>query len=286
MRFLLFFLLFFPIAVLSQIVTGKIVNEDNEPVPYTNITLLRNKIGSCTNLDGTFKLDIAGEKLDSIKFTSIGYEALTLPLANIGKGNNLGILTLKKSNLFIDEVLVLSSKIDYSKKHKLGLDKVDNVSFYTLYGDEICTFIPNVKHRKGKLAAVNLYLSRRDKADYTADLNVKLYFLDTVRYKPGKLLYAKNIIVSPGNKKQVLSINLDDKNIYIPNEGVCIGIEWIGHDKGSGTYTLGPGLKYTNASRKMLTWNNYRGRGWINGTFKYDGNVSNALVTIDVLYEK
>jgi len=286
MKYLLIFLFFIPTIVLSQVVTGKISNENKEAIPFTNIALLNKKIGTCTGIDGFFKLEIGGEINDSIKISSIGYYSKTIKLSELKDCFDLGEIVLVKKNLEINEVTIISSKVNFSKKFRLGLEKVDNISFYTLFGDEICTFIENKRNKRGKLSSINLHLNRRKNADFTAYLNVKIYEYNPYKNIPGEILYTKNIIVSPGNKKQVFSISMEDKDLIVPKEGICIGIEWIGQEKETKKYTLGPGLKYTNASQRQLTWKNYRDRGWTNGSFKYDGKVSNALITIDVLYEK
>jgi hypothetical protein len=286
MKFFLIILIFIPVTAISQLVVGKVVNENREAIPFTNIALMNKKVGACTEIDGSFKLEIKGEIKDSIKISSIGYHSQTIQLSELGDSFDLGEIVLLKKNLEIDEVRIVSNKIKFSKKHRIGLDKIDNISFYTLYGDEICTFIENEKNQRGKLSSINLYLNKRRGADYTADINIKLYEFNSYKKTPGEIFYSKNIVISPGNKKQVFSISVKNENIIIPKEGICIGVEWLGKEKGSRKYTLGPGLKYTNASVKLLTYKNYRDRGWTNGSFKYDGKVSNALITLDVLYEK
>ncbi len=278
-------LLFAPSYVLSQNIFGTIIDNNQLPIPYTNIALKNNNIGTCTNADGTFELDIKGNSSDTLIVSSIGYNTVIIPISKYKPNYNFGNIILEKKFFEIDEITI-TPKLTKIKKKKLGLKKAGNISFYTLFGDEICTFIENSLHKEVKLSAINIHLVKREEADYVADLNIKIYKFDKQKNSPGELKYLENIIVSPENKQQILSIPVEDKSIFVSEDGICIGVEWMGKPDNEKKYILGPGLKYSRQINKKITWGNFRNRGWRLTSFDAYGKIANALITIDVLYTK
>ena len=158
-----------------------------------------------------------------------------------------------------------------------------------LIGFEAAAYIENPTNNPGRLKTVVLYLKRTEKADFVAPLNIKFYRFDKENNKPGEELLKTNLIVKPKNRIYKLNIDVQSYNIPFPIDGICIGIELIDpkneskkHDK------IGPSVRYTNSSNKVLTWNNYRNKGWFNGSY-YDKIISkntNEMIGIKVLMEK
>lgn len=286
MKAIILFLFICPAILKSQVITGKLTDSNNNGIPYANVVLFNSRNGTNANEDGSFKLDITNHLNDSILISAIGYHNKVLYLVDYHSNYNLGTIVLESQSIGLNTVTINANKIKYNKKHSMGLEKDGSTFYYTLFGDEICAFIENTKHQRGLLHTIHLHLKKHWWADYTADLNIKIYQFNQQTNAPGELLYFNNIIVSPGNKTQDYKISVKDYNIIIPTDGVCIAVEWINTSQEiKKVYTLGPGFKYTNVSTKTLTWKNYRNKKWVNGTFKADGHVSNALISIDVLFE-
>ena len=93
------------------------------------------------------------------------------------------------------------------------------------------------------------------------------------------------MIIAPKNKTKKFNIEILDKNIIFPKDGICIGIEWLNNKniKTKKVYKLGPSIAYTRDSNKEYTWGNYRGKGWYMRTFKRGNIINNALMQIEVL---
>jgi hypothetical protein len=279
--------LFISLAILkSQVITGNLKDTNNNPIPYANVVLFNSRNGTNANEDGSFKLDITNCSNDSLLISAIGFQNKILHLTNYRPDDNLGTIVLESRSIEINTVTVNAHKINYNKKVALGLQKEGSTFYYTLFGDEICAYIENSRHQRGLMNAIHLHLKKHWWADYTTNLNIKIYQYNQQTDAPGEPLYFNNIIVSPGNKTQDFKIPVKDYNIIIPKEGVCIAVEWINSSQVTKKeYTLGPGFQYTNASTKKLTWKNYRNKKWVNGAFEIDGHVSNALISVDVLFE-
>jgi len=286
MKAIILFLFISPAILKSQVITGNLKDSNNNAIPYANVALFNSRNGTNANEDGSFKLDITNCSNDSLLVSAIGYRNKVIYLSNYHSNYNLGTIVLESQSIGLNTVTINASKIKYNKMYSLGLEKEGNTSYYTLFGDEICAYIENSRHQRGLLHAIHLHLKKHWWADYTADLNIKIYQYNQQTKAPGELLYFNNIIVSPGNKTQDFKISVKDYNIIIPKDGVCIAVEWINTSQEiKKTYTLGPGFRYTNATTKKLTWKNYRNKKWVNGAFQYDGHVSNALISIDALFE-
>lgn len=93
-------------------VSGKVVNSNNEAVPYATVVLLNGNeqaAGCTTNDEGGFSLNvIAGSYTLDIRF--IGYESASREI-NVSSSMNLGTILLKESETAIDEVVVTAQLI-------------------------------------------------------------------------------------------------------------------------------------------------------------------------------
>lgn len=101
-----FITLFFSIEVFAQTITGKVIDDQNQPIEFANITLysLPDSIiitGTITNKQGGFSLDLSGLKESYLKVSFIGYEMQIVPAITeqtiVLKGNNhlLGEFTVQ-----------------------------------------------------------------------------------------------------------------------------------------------------------------------------------------------
>lgn len=67
-----------------KIIRGLVVDERKEnPIPYCNIGILGKAVGTMTNLNGQFVINIPEKyKADTLSFSSIGFEAFYIPMKN------------------------------------------------------------------------------------------------------------------------------------------------------------------------------------------------------------
>ena len=137
------FIFFCPICLISQtgpkVISGQIISKrDSTPLPFTNISVQGQSIGTVSNDQGEFRLYLPANTIgsDIIRFSFLGYETEKLPVEAIpDKGF---ILTLKPTNTILNEILVKG--INARQLVKKALEKIPqnyarahtNTSFYRM----------------------------------------------------------------------------------------------------------------------------------------------------------
>jgi len=90
--------------------TGKIVNENNEPVVGASVKVIGGKMGAITNIDGDFSLVLPTAKKYVLEITAIGFNTKKITDVEVfeGKVNEVNILLQNKAKV-LDDVVVRSS---------------------------------------------------------------------------------------------------------------------------------------------------------------------------------
>ena len=105
--FCLYFFMGLAVQLQAQVtVTGKVIDEQQQPVPYANIVLLSLPdsafvAGSISNEEGAFSLNVKETK-DVLRISSIGYATVYRPLDN--RSTDLGIICLASDTQILAEV--------------------------------------------------------------------------------------------------------------------------------------------------------------------------------------
>ncbi|HSH18815.1 MAG TPA: DUF5686 and carboxypeptidase regulatory-like domain-containing protein [Draconibacterium sp.] len=106
----LIFIIFNSLQIQAQIVAGKIINEQNEPVPYATIFVSETKEGTISNSEGKYKIQLArGNYHFTIR--SLGFLQVIKEVKVTSDSMNLDI-TLKKQSFEIKEVKIFPGKED------------------------------------------------------------------------------------------------------------------------------------------------------------------------------
>ena len=95
-----------PVCLSAQSVSGKLIDENSQPLPYANVVLLSLPdsafvSGTISGEDGTFTLEATLQNL-LVKISSIGYKTVYRPVSPA----NLGIVQLVSDAQLLDEVVV------------------------------------------------------------------------------------------------------------------------------------------------------------------------------------
>ncbi len=107
-KILYFFVFLYSISVSSQTkVSGHIIDENNEPVSFSNVVFKGSSIGTITNENGKFYLE-SDETWDTLIISFIGYETIEISLDK--KVNYNLEFTLKEETAQLDTVLIVSGK--------------------------------------------------------------------------------------------------------------------------------------------------------------------------------
>lgn len=213
MKCLIYIFLFSTFSVSAQS-KGVVVDENNNPIPYVNIWIENENIGTTSEQDGSFSLQLKSQEKNLI-FSAIGFEN------KIIKANETEKVVLKNSLIQLDEVVIKKRMLELNKEignYENGGFRdhenyfVNGIYFKILEEDLVkYPFIKEVKFRslsENKNAKIRVYLVER-KEDGS----------------PGLQLLSDEIIieVKKGNTKS--KINFSSKKIEIPKEGFFVVFE-------------------------------------------------------------
>ncbi|HSO86567.1 MAG TPA: DUF5686 and carboxypeptidase regulatory-like domain-containing protein [Draconibacterium sp.] len=102
---------FFAIQTQAQIVSGKIVDEQNIPVPYATIFVSETKEGTISNSEGNYHIQLL-HGVYHFTIRSLGYVQVIKEVNNTSSDSLILNITLKKQAFEIKEVLVFPGKED------------------------------------------------------------------------------------------------------------------------------------------------------------------------------
>ncbi|MEM0519433.1 DUF5686 and carboxypeptidase regulatory-like domain-containing protein [Aequorivita flava] len=105
MRFKLSILLLFISASISAQIVGKVTNSKDEPLPYVNIYLQNSYIGTTTNDDGNYTLNISKKAEYVIVFQFLGYKTLSKNITPTSFPHILNI-KLEEESTSLEEVIL------------------------------------------------------------------------------------------------------------------------------------------------------------------------------------
>jgi hypothetical protein len=167
-------------------ISGQILDEDNEPLPYVNIYLKNTTNGTSSNFDGRFEL-IVSKKRGRIEISFVGYETQSLKYS---PNKTYFKIVLKEASNTLDEVIIVS-------KPKKRLKKKENPAYRIL--KEIWS-----RKKKNGLKLVKAYQYKK-----LQTTEIGLNNLDSV--------FLKNIFKKEYKKiLEELPPNDDGINYYIP----------------------------------------------------------------------
>ncbi|MGM0581349.1 MAG: carboxypeptidase-like regulatory domain-containing protein [Bacteroidota bacterium] len=91
-------------ALSAQNLSGRLLNENKEPIPYAHIQLDNSSYGTITNDSGFFNLRIK-KGYNNLNISSIGYESNSIAIRELNF-DGMQTFILKSSKISMDEVLV------------------------------------------------------------------------------------------------------------------------------------------------------------------------------------
>ena len=130
-------LLLFAFVGFSQTtVSGKVVDQNNEPVPGANVVISGKAIGTTTDFDGLFNLETSEVPPFQLRITSIGYSEST---EEITTNNQNVTIVISESETFLDEVVISASRTPERifespvTVERFGLNQIKNTASADFY---------------------------------------------------------------------------------------------------------------------------------------------------------
>ena len=298
-----FLLIFMPLTLHAQkniSLSGKVIDDKGQEVPYAAIGIVSKNIGTTSTEDGTFYFQISTAELkDTLSFSSLGFFTHKLPVSKLIQSEEVEIV-LEEKTTSLSEVVVNSTSFyvrqalkklkvnTLNKNHELDL-------LYRRWSveDNICRFLieQNIKAiDRGPSSYLNKFSieNTRTSADYRFVKNEqKLHALKYMEYNNP---LRKGLNFRSYNWETIGDSSYDDEDVIIV-EGVISGVETITLYIGLDSYKIyrlemdkkpkiGKSLTATyiyknNKANKLYL--SYHQREW-KGASKLSENVRRAMI--------
>lgn len=203
----------------SQLKSVIIDSETKEKIPYVNIWVENENIGTTSNEQGEFELQIESPKI--ISFSAIGFETRKIPSDSIKN-----ITELKHVITKLEEVVIKSNKL--SQELVIGEFKKSKINNYF-----VCSGNPWISARffeyKDEYESIPYLkkvriLTRSNVKD--SKFNIRLYSINK-NGEPGNYIYQQNIIGIAKKGKKITEVDLSELSIVFPETGFFIALEWL-----------------------------------------------------------
>ncbi|MDP5027786.1 MAG: carboxypeptidase-like regulatory domain-containing protein [Flavobacterium sp.] len=209
-KFLFFFISFSLSAQIRGVVKDSI---SGEPIPYVNIWVENETIGTTSETNGSFSLDIKEEKL--LVFSALGYE--------IKKASSKSeVILLKPKVVELKEVVISIPK--KSKELEIGVSK----KRYYLPESQVEPWIIAKKFDVDEnnqdvnfVKDINFFI----KSEIQKGVFRVRFFEVNSDGMPGEDLVSEEIIVEVKKGKSKITVDVSKYNIQIPKEGIVVGFE-------------------------------------------------------------
>jgi len=109
------------VTVFSQTtLSGKVVDETNQPLPGASVTIKSSKIGATTDFDGNFTFD-SSVNSGTLEVSFIGYES---KLVAFNGKTNFGTVSLKPSAETLDEIVITQTSFAIDRKTPVAVSTI------------------------------------------------------------------------------------------------------------------------------------------------------------------
>jgi len=212
-------LLFFLTLSLSAQIQGVVKDSiSGQPIPYVNIWVENENIGTTSELDGTFNINTTSDKV--LVFSAVGY--LTKKARVVGnQGIQLSLEVNHLNDVFVQKRLG-------KEQIEINTFKSKEVNSYHSADNKPTIIVTHIKNssiiEEHPFIQKITFLSNSQLA--TAKIKLRIYDV-APDGGPGSDYDDEVIIVSVKKGKRKNTIDVSNKNIIVPKQGLFIGFEWI-----------------------------------------------------------
>jgi hypothetical protein len=187
-------------------------------IEYANIKYLNSKKGTFSNNFGVFDINI--KKSEKILISVLGYKNKILITQKIKD-----TIFLKPKSIILDEI---SIKINSKKNYGYHLRKSKFLGS-SVKRSVIAVYIENKKTDLESIIS-SLHFKIKKRGNSISFIRPHLYTINTKTKLPEKELLEYNLLIKEKKKRKgLLTINIREKNIVFPKEGVFLALEWVGN---------------------------------------------------------
>ena len=230
--FLFAFLLCIPVLNAQYILQGRIIDAlTKEPLPFVNVGVLKKELGTVSNEDGFFFLEVPDVfAKETLRFSMIGFDQRDFQVADfeaILLSNNT--LVLAEQTTFLEEVvLTAEKKWDTRVSGNATTSKLLITGFTSnQLGNEIALFV-KVKKTPAYIEGIQFSVVENIYPEVRFRVNV---YSSEYRF-PDENILKENIFVTLKQPEGIISVDLKEYDILVDDD-VFISLEWIDEDLGS-----------------------------------------------------
>lgn len=197
-------------------VKGVVVDVNNNPIAYVNITVENQELGTTSEENGTFTLQTNLDNM--LVFSALGFETKKV------KANEVEKVVLVEKIIALNEVVILSPK--FKKTYKIGQATKTRSSYH--FGAFPSKF--GKVFTKNELPEKNLFIKKIEvftKSEIDSALfKIAVYNLDSLGY-PNEVLHEKEIFATTNSGRKKVFIDVQNLKIQVPENGVFVCVENI-----------------------------------------------------------
>ena len=230
--FLFAFLLCIPVLNAQYILQGRIIDAlTKEPLPFVNVGVLKKELGTVSNEDGFFFLEVPDVfAKETLRFSMIGFDERDFQVADLEAillSNNT--LVLAEQTTFLEEVvLTAEKKWDTRVSGNATTSKLLITGFTSnQLGNEIALFV-KVKKTPAYIEGIQFSVVENIYPEVRFRVNV---YSSEYRF-PDENILKENIFVTLKQSEGIISVDLKEYDILVDDD-VFISLEWIDEDLGS-----------------------------------------------------
>lgn len=195
-------------------------SKNNKPISYANIKFLKSKKGTFSDDKGIFSINSSIN--DSLLISVLGFEKKIFPIREIKY-----TIFLNSKTITLKEITLSSRKKEYGYFKKNG--KFIRSALNRIV---VAMYIPN-ENKKNEYIT-HLHYRIKKFGNKLSTVRPHLLDVNKLTKNPSKEILNENIVVSINKKNKILSIDITDKNINFPKEGIFVALEWVGNTKNLG----------------------------------------------------
>lgn len=220
-------------------IVGQVINEfSQEPLPYVNIGLVNENIGTVSDEQGYFQLEIepGNFKQSSLRFSMIGFETKTFVLQDYIE-NELLLIKLSEEVTQLEEVIVLEKK--NFETRVLGNKTTSKLIYASFTSNKLGNEMGFVVRKRRSPMILKKFNISLVENDYGL-IRFRLNFYSVENRLPTSTLLNENIIVQTDASSGNVCKDLTPYQIVI-DEDFFVSIEWI-EDLGPGNLFFSGGF--------------------------------------------
>jgi len=210
---------------LGQEISGRVLdNVSEQNLAYVNIGVIGKNVGTVTNQDGTFSIDLMDEyDQDTIRISLIGYLSLEYKVMDFKKLiNDSPIIHLEPRSFEIEEVVVSGKKL---KTKILGNKTTSRKMSGGFESDDLGSEVGVPVKIKRKPTYIKKFFASIVESKYdTLKFRLNLYSLKNKM--PDQPLLNENIIISTTMETGLFEVDLTEYNIVVQDD-FFVSLEWI-----------------------------------------------------------